>query len=90
MSSILTRWEHRYTDTINRVNSTLEQLCRGKGVNFLDHSDISNEHICTDGLHPNTSGTTILKMNILSCFAGFNPYLTSFYEDYEYAYHGFR
>ena len=90
VSSVLTRWEQQYTTTIDRVNASLERLCKAEGVNFLDHSDITKDHICGDGLQPNGDGTTVLKMNILSCFDGFNPYLTSFYTDYEYAFHGFR
>ena len=90
VSSVLTRWEQQYITTIDRVNLLLERVCRGEGVNFLNHCDITKDHICGDGLHPNANGTTVLKMNILSCFDGFNPYLTSFYTDYEYAYHGFR
>ena len=90
VSSILTRREYKYVGTINRINGMLERVCNGEGVKFLDHSDVKVDHICGDGLHPNVNGTTILKMNILSCFEGFNPYFTNFYRDYEYAFHGFR
>ena len=90
VSSILTRKERKYIGMINRVNGMIENVCQEMGLNFLNHFIITNDHICGDGLHPNASGTTILKMNILSCFPGFNPYLTSFYEDYEYAFYGFR
>ena len=90
VSSILTRREQRHRVTINRVNAMLERVCKGEGVNFLDHHDVNVDHICGHGLHPNMNGTTVLKMNILSCFDGFNPYLTSFYPDYEYAFHGFQ
>ena len=90
VSSILTRKEHKYVEMIKRVNTMLETCCQEEGINYLDHSVITNDHISWDGLHPNANGTTILKMNILSCFTGFNPYLTSFYDDYEYAFHGYQ
>ena len=90
VSSILTRPNQQLRVIIDRVNGMLERVCKGEGVNFLDHHHVTVDHICGDGLHTNMNGTTVLKMNILSCFDGFNMYLTSFYEDYEYAFHGFK
>ena len=85
VSSVLPRggsgW-NRYEEIINRVNDMLKHLCGVHDFFFLDHAAVSPRHICRDGIHPNRYGTTILKMNILSCFKGFNPYLTSFYDEY--------
>ena len=51
----------------------------------MDQSEILSCHISMDGIHPNFYGSTILKMNILSCFYTFNPYFTDFDYDYERA-----
>ena len=52
---------------------------------FMDNSDFTIAHIASDGIHPNFFGTTILKMNTLSVFSTFNPYLCDFVNDYERA-----
>ena len=85
ISGVLPRWGKKYEKMINRVNSMVEVMCRDHGYIFLDHGDISTRHLSNDGLHPNAEGTAILKMNILSCFEGFEPTRTSFYEFYRSA-----
>ena len=81
VSSVLPRSSNRYAKSINRVNAMLEQTCLTNGYVFLDHDEVSKRHICGDGIHPNAKGTTILKMNILSCFSGFDSRRTTFYND---------
>ena len=54
-------------------------------MEFMDQGDITVDHISADGIHPNFHGSTILKMNILSVFSSFNPYLCTFGEEYEKA-----
>ena len=49
----------------------------------MDQSDISSDHVSSDGVHLNFYGQTLLKMNILSCFNTFNPYFNDFENDYE-------
>ena len=86
VSSVLPRWGRQHATMINRVNAMLRECCRMDGYVFLDHDDVTMRHICSDGLHPNAKGTAILRMNILSCFNGFNPYCTSFFDVYESAF----
>ena len=84
VSSILTRrGQQQHGQTIERVNSMLENVCKAKGLIYLSHSDVGPEHISADGIHPNGKGTTILLMNILSCFDGFDPLKTTIYGQYE-------
>ena len=83
ISSVLVRWGKQYDNVIIRVNEILRRVCGEEGFFYLDHSDVTTAHLCGDGLHPNSYGTVILKMNILSCFNSFNPYLSSFYDFYE-------
>ena len=86
VSSILPRWGSHHMKMITKVNGMLRTVCAEEGLTFLDHGDITMDHICGDGIHPNKYGSAILKMNILSCFKNFNPYLTTFYDFYESAF----
>ena len=83
VSSILTRRGQQHCETIQRINTMLENVCKAKGLIYLSHSDVSPDHISGDGIHPNVKGTTILMMNILSCFDGFDPLQTTIYGQYE-------
>ena len=83
VSSVLERWGFEHRNLIKRINRLLESMCREEGCIFLDHSDITAAHICDDGLHLNSRGHVILKMNILQCFRTFNPYLCDFETYYE-------
>ena len=85
VSSVLIQWGEQYQRLIKKVNNLLEYMCRLEGFIYLDHGDISSNHICQDGLHPNGYGKAILKMNILKCFTSFNPYFNDFYSSYEKA-----
>ena len=85
ISSILPRWGFQYRNAIVRVNNLLQQRCVDENFLFMDHSDITPAHISGDGIHPNFYGSTILKMNILSVFNSFNPFLCDFSQDYDKA-----
>ena len=86
VSSVLPRRGRQYERTIDRINAMLKECCCMQGYEYLDHGDVSLRHLCNDGIHPNSFGTAILRMNILSCFDGFNPYRTSFFGQYESAF----
>ena len=85
ISSILERQGQQYRNGIVRVNNLLSARCAEENFIFMDQSQITIAHISSDGIHPNFFGTTILKMNILSVFSSFNPYLCTFHDDYEKA-----
>ena len=85
ISGILVRHGRQYQNAIKRINQLLEVRCSEEGFIYMDQSEILPCHISMDGIHPNFYGTTILKMNILSCFYTFNPYFTDFDYDYERA-----
>ena len=85
VSSVLERWGYKYRNIIKLVNNLLEFSCNKENFIFLDHSDITCQHISNHGLHPNGYGHVILKMNILKCFFSFNPFLCNFEGFYERA-----
>ena len=85
VSSVMVRHGPHYRNPVIRVNNLLQRRCSEEGFYYLDQSDILSSHISMDGVHLNFHGQTILKMNILSCFRTFNPYLNDFVSDYDSA-----
>ena len=83
VSGIMTRHGQQYKNPIARVNNLLQYRCSLEGFLYMDQSDISSDHVSSDGVHLNFHGQTLLKMNILSCFNTFNPYFNDFENDYE-------
>ena len=83
--SVLVRHGHQFKNLVSRINILLEARCNENGYTFVNNSDITEQHICGDGIHPNRYGQVILKMNILLCFYSFNPYFNTFREFYEKA-----
>ena len=83
VSGIMTRHGQQYKNPIARVNNLLQYRCSLEGFLYMDQSDISSDHVSSDGVHLNFYGQTLLKMNILSCFNTFNPYFNDFENDYE-------
>ena len=85
ISEILVRHGYHFKNGVKRVNNLLHTTCQAEGFVYMDQSDITSDHISTDGVHPNFHGSTILKMNILSCFRTFNPFICDFVEEYDRA-----
>ena len=83
VSSVLPRSGYEFKNIIKRVNSLLNSSCHYEGFHFLEHSDITKQHLGYDGLHCNKYGYTIIKMNILRCFSTFNPFLCDFIDFYD-------
>ena len=70
---------------MRRVNDLLYMACVAEHFVYLDQSGITMDHISSDGIHPNSYGSTILKYNILSVFDTFDRDLMDFRNDYEWA-----
>ena len=85
ISAIMARHGYQYKNPIIRINNLLQYRCSLEGFHYMDQSEISSDHVSSDGVHLNFFGLTVLKMNILSCFHTFNPYLSDFLQDYEHA-----
>ena len=67
------------------MNELLYMACVAEDFFFMDQCDITLDHISSDGVHPNPSGTAILKYNILSVFRTFDRNYMDFKEEYERA-----
>ena len=57
-------WDnHDVEDEINELNKILEHLCKGKGMRFIDNSNIKSSPLNRSKLHLNKSGTALLTKN---------------------------
>ena len=60
LSSVIHRDDQDLEDEINKLNKKLENLCKGKGMRFIDNSNIKNSSLNRSKLHLNKSGTALL------------------------------
>ena len=60
LSSIIHRSDHDFEDKINETNRKLENLCKGKGMIFINNSNIDSTCLNRSKLHLNESGTSLL------------------------------
>ena len=63
LSSIIHRSDHDFEDKINATNRKLENLCKGKGMIFVNNSNIDSTCLNRSKLHLNKSGTSLLIKN---------------------------
>ena len=60
LSSVIHRDDPDLEDEINKLNKKLENLCKGKGLRFIDNSNIKSSSLNRSKLHLNKSGTVLL------------------------------
>ena len=60
LSSFIHRDDQDLEDEINKLNKKLENLCKGKGMRFIDNSNIKSSSVNRSKLHLNKSGTALL------------------------------
>ena len=71
ISSLVTRTdEDGMSEKIRSVNNTLKQFCRQTHWNFIDHSNITPNHLNRSRLHLNKTGTSILARNFITHIKG--------------------
>ena len=87
VSSILERRGFAYRSVVPRVNDLLYMACLAENFVFMDQGAITLAHMDPDGLHPNHSGSSILRFNILSAFRTFESNRMTFRNDYDQAYY---
>ena len=63
LSSVIHRDDQDLVDEINKLNIKLENLCKGKGIPFIDNSNIKSSSLNRIKLHLNNSGTALLTKN---------------------------
>ena len=60
LSSVIHRDDQDVEDEINELNKKLENLCKGKGILFIDNSNIKRSSLNRSKLHLNKSGAALL------------------------------
>ena len=63
LSSIVHRSDHDFEDKINETIRKLENLCKGKGMIFMNNSNIGSTCLNRSKLHLNKGGTFLLIKN---------------------------
>ena len=53
LSSVINRDDQDLEDEINKLNKKLENLCKGKGMRFIDESNIKSSSLNRSKLHLN-------------------------------------
>ena len=59
LSSVIPRDDKDIEDEINELNKKLENPCKGKGMRFIDNSNIKNSSLKRSKLHLNKNGTAL-------------------------------
>ena len=60
LSSIIHRSDYDFADKINETDRKVENLCKGKGMIFINNSNIDSTCLNRSKLHLNKSGTSLL------------------------------
>ena len=60
LSSVIHRDYKDVEDEINELNKKPENLCKGKGMRFIDNSNIKSSSLNRSKLHLNKSGAALL------------------------------
>ena len=63
LSSIIHRNDHDFEDTINNYNRKLENLCKGKGMAFINNKNLDSACLNRSKLHLDKIGTSLLIKN---------------------------
>ena len=63
LSSIIHRSDDDFEDKINETNRKVENLCKGKGIIFVNNSNIDRTCLNRSKLHLNKTGTSLLIKN---------------------------
>ena len=63
LASIIDQSDHGFEDKVNETNRKLENLCKGKGMIFINDSNIDSTCFNRSKLNLNKSGTSSLIKN---------------------------
>ena len=71
-SSVILRKDKKdMSKKVGETNQWLKNDCKQKNIDFVDNSNIMEEHVGSKKLHLDKRGSTILAKNILKLFEGF-------------------
>ena len=59
-SSVIHRNDQDFEEDIKEINRKLENLCKGKGIKFINNNNIDGSCLNRSKLHLNKSGTALL------------------------------
>ena len=62
-SSVIHHEDQDFEEEIKEINRKLENLCKGKGIKFINNSNIDGSCLNRSKLHLNKSGTALLVKN---------------------------
>ena len=69
MSLVIQRNDNnRYSYLVDEVNRRIIQLCEKYNVGYIDHSNITTEHLNAGGVHISNHYNYLLLKNMSSCF----------------------
>ena len=64
--SSITRRTDRYGEKVHLVNTKLKGLCNENSLDYIDNSNLLENHLSRDGLHLNYKGTLALAQNFIN------------------------
>ena len=64
-SSVIHRDDQDFEEETKEINRKLENLCKGKGIKFINNNNIDGSCFNRSKLHLNKSGTALLVKNFL-------------------------
>ena len=67
-SGVIHRDDQDFEEEIKEINRKLENLCKGKGIKFINNNNIDGSCLSRSKLHLNKSGTTLLVKNFSQAF----------------------
>ena len=70
-SVILCKDKKDISKKVGETNQWLKNYCKKKKIDFVDNTDIIEEHLGSKNSHLDKRGSTILSKNILKLFEGF-------------------
>ena len=62
-SGVIHRNDQDFDEEIKEINRKLENLCKGKGIKFINNTNIDGSCLNRSKLHLNKSGTALLVKN---------------------------
>ena len=65
-SNVIHHNDQDFEEEIKEIKRKLENLCKGKGIKFINDNNIDGSYLNTSKLHLNKSGTALLIKKIFS------------------------
>ena len=73
-SNVIHRDDQNFEEDIKEINRKLENLCKGKGIKFINNTNIDCSCLNRSKLHLNKSGTALLVKLFSQVFSQFSNF----------------